>query len=382
MFGIVALDVVIGLIFVFLLFSLFVTIINEMLSQIFKIRGKELRFSIERMIGFKLKQIFYDKPKINKSKYRSSVFYGTPFWNIYVWFRKTFSSSINLEAEKLEEKLTSKTYPSSISPATFSETIIEMIEDKQLREDLFEHAPFLKKAYDDSSGQLEAFRQELEDWFDEVMVYTSEWYKQKLRLILLGLGLLTAGIFNVDSISIFQTLANDPDARTAVVQQAETFIESHNLQEGMVVAIPSGDTTETDTLRSSYLVHEFLQAQREPCGQNQECIDSVNTAYPTMARIDYAYQQINNLVEEDIDRVSTVLGMGWSNLPDKRGLAFWWDWILRVLGWLITALAISLGAPFWFDMLSKVVNLKNVITRKTSDEPKSIESKKNDGASG
>ena len=31
---------------------------------------------------------------------------------------------------------------------------------------------------------------------------------------------------------------------------------------------------------------------------------------------------------------------------------------LSILGWLITALAISLGAPFWFDLLTKLVNIR------------------------
>jgi hypothetical protein len=37
------------------------------------------------------------------------------------------------------------------------------------------------------------------------------------------------------------------------------------------------------------------------------------------------------------------------------------DWVsrlTRVLGWLFTALAASLGAQFWFDVLGKVVNLR------------------------
>ena len=34
------------------------------------------------------------------------------------------------------------------------------------------------------------------------------------------------------------------------------------------------------------------------------------------------------------------------------------EWLKRVLGWLITTAAVSLGAPFWFDLLGKVANLR------------------------
>jgi hypothetical protein len=31
----------------------------------------------------------------------------------------------------------------------------------------------------------------------------------------------------------------------------------------------------------------------------------------------------------------------------------------HLLGWLITVLAISLGAPFWFDMLNRIVAIRS-----------------------
>ena len=45
--------------------------------------------------------------------------------------------------------------------------------------------------------------------------------------------------------------------------------------------------------------------------------------------------------------------IGWSALPDS-----WLDWLKSALGWLITTAAVSLGAPFWFDLLGKVADLR------------------------
>lgn len=36
----------------------------------------------------------------------------------------------------------------------------------------------------------------------------------------------------------------------------------------------------------------------------------------------------------------------------------WLDWLKRIFGWLMTTAAVSLGAPFWFDLLGKVANLR------------------------
>ena len=36
-------------------------------------------------------------------------------------------------------------------------------------------------------------------------------------------------------------------------------------------------------------------------------------------------------------------------------------WYTRILGWLITALAVTMGAPFWFDLLNKVTAVRSAV---------------------
>src|SRR5262249_30984155 len=44
---------------------------------------------------------------------------------------------------------------------------------------------------------------------------------------------------------------------------------------------------------------------------------------------------------------------------DPRHLPESWEaWVLKGLGLIITAFAGALGAPFWFDMLGKVMNVR------------------------
>ena len=60
------------------------------------------------------------------------------------------------------------------------------------------------------------------------------------------------------------------------------------------------------------------------------------------------------------DRGSTTPAVWWKN-P-----GFW----EKVVGLLFTALAISLGAPFWFDMLNRVVSIR-AAGRAPDEKPKS-----------
>jgi len=41
------------------------------------------------------------------------------------------------------------------------------------------------------------------------------------------------------------------------------------------------------------------------------------------------------------------------------GSLLWFRWLLfKLLGCAMTALAVSLGAPFWFDLFGRLVNLR------------------------
>lgn len=69
----------------------------------------------------------------------------------------------------------------------------------------------------------------------------------------------------------------------------------------------------------------------------------------------------------------------------KLGLPIGWDdstnellypvssrgWMVKSFGWLITALAVSLGAPFWFDVLNKFMIVRSTVKpkAKSPEEP-------------
>jgi hypothetical protein len=61
------------------------------------------------------------------------------------------------------------------------------------------------------------------------------------------------------------------------------------------------------------------------------------------------------------------LPLGWSH--DTSPHNFFWEGLGKVLGLLVTAFALTLGAPFWFDLLGKVSNLRG------SGPPATTESK-------
>lgn len=78
-----------------------------------------------------------------------------------------------------------------------------------------------------------------------------------------------------------------------------------------------------------------------------------------------------------MDRIRVIEGItgGWKSDPilAPGGLTFW-SFLFKVLGFIITAFAISLGAPFWFDLLKKLVELRKVVSGKqdVADDKKAM----------
>ena len=58
-------------------------------------------------------------------------------------------------------------------------------------------------------------------------------------------------------------------------------------------------------------------------------------------------------------RSANTLPIGWQPGDPARGLPQdAWSWLKKVVGFLVSAVAITMGAPFWFDLLNKLINLR------------------------
>ncbi len=74
----------------------------------------------------------------------------------------------------------------------------------------------------------------------------------------------------------------------------------------------------------------------------QAQVADVNTGPDTVAELETYYEDLN-------------LPVGWDseNMPVSTS-----DWVTKAIGFIISGLAAMQGAPFWFDMLKKLLNFK------------------------
>ncbi|MCS7035246.1 MAG: hypothetical protein RMJ33_02550 [Saprospiraceae bacterium] len=298
------LSIVIGIVFVLLLFSLLATTVMEVVSGLLTLRGKNLINVLRSMLGDAFAEGFIQHPYYKQMGEKAS----------FLGFlrRKTLP-------------------PSYLRPGTFAGILLDQtnIYDGEDIKHALEKLPEgrLKQVliflYQEAQGDVERFRLKVEEWYNEVMERASEWYVNNIRNWLIFIGFIIAVIFNVDVVNIYSTLSANAAFRDFLADAATQYVQTQPAPRDL----------------DSALINPDLQAAR--------------------ARMD-------SLITNNIAALRSPLGIGWDNVkwPSEEERTHWW--ILKLVGWLTTALAISLGAKFWYDLLKQLVNFRGNLSSRTS----------------
>lgn len=371
----VILNVVIGLVFIYLLYSLLATIIQELIASWFGFRAKILELAIFRMLEdeskfrFRFESLLHIFRKSKQSSLPttpSAQFYNHPLIKFLGEGKQSSKPSyINREtfSKVIIDLLRSDTFTAESNPREFIQTALNegrMKWGEQSIQISPETLSYLRSLWADAQGDVVQFRKSLEGWFDETMDRVTGWYKKHTQFILLIVGFIIAVAFNVDTIKIVTKLERDPVLRQQVVQQASAFMRTNpNLEEEMETAslrlVTLQTTTSTsDTTRAKIKIYTADTARYKAL----------------MATRDSLVSRADSLINADLKKVNSTLGIGLSTYSCGYGINR--CFFQSLLGWLITALAISLGAPFWFDLLNKLMKLRNsVSTASTAAAPTS-----------
>jgi hypothetical protein len=305
-----ALEVVIGLAFIYFVLALICSAVAETISSLQRRRAKMLVAGIENLLsgsdtitkeGRELAKQFWGHPLVQGLiRPRSGKAAGDTALQTdgkgpaYVPARTFVSALIDLGARNTkDEDATAKDAPKEKPTDVVLETslidAIKGIPSAPLRQALL-------AIYRDADGELQAFRRGAEQWYDDAMDRVSGWYKRHIQFLLWIIAILVVLFLNVDTVQIATTLWKDPTTRAAVVARADKAV-----QQGQ------GSLKVSKTVRSIEL----------PLGWKLK------------------------------------FGNGQQEIPDHASSV-----IAKLIGLLLTAAALSLGAPFWFDLLSKFVRVR------------------------
>lgn len=188
----------------------------------------------------------------------------------------------------------------------------------------------LRNYYTDAGGDLDKFKWQLEKWFEETMRRATGWYKKQTSLLLFMIGFGMAYYYNVDAVHIYRILSKDKVTQEKLVDLA---------------------------LKDTAKLGRLVTAVKPP--EQKKGTPPVTTHGPSL-EVNY------KALQSDADEANQLMGIGHQKDTD-----------FFQLGFFITALAISLGANFWFDMLSKFISLraagpKTTDNTATSKDPNTV----------
>ena len=211
----------------------------------------------------------------------------------------------------------------------------------------------------EAAGDVEALRKSIETWFDDAMDRVSGVYKRYTQCFTLLFGLAAAILFNVDSINLAYTLWTNGPLRDAAVAEAQQYVDARQKQDAagaLGAAAGRGGNQAVPGERAKEPATPADVTARQPSA------DAAKTRAQTEKNIRDAAALLNKLpvgwVATGDEAKNGKQPSAWqlfeARLFAADGSGGW-----MVLGWLVTALATSLGAPFWFDALSNLLRLRN-----------------------
>lgn len=326
MFGSTMLEVAIGLVMVFLLLSLICTSVNEFIAAVLNLRAKDLEKGIRELLG---------DPALAEKLY----------WHPLI------------KALRLGRRP-----PAYIPSATFALALMDMVAPtgiggtrslSDVREQLASLPDSdLKKTLlivtDEAGDNINKARLGIENWFNSSMDRVSGLYRQRAQWILLSLGLLLSVVLNVDPMAIGNHLSRDSALRSALVAEAQSIADQPQF-------------TRSTT------------AQPVPRPSPADTVGSSPRPTPTPGALDApALKSATERIKENLASIEGLgLPIGWSGVSLKSPSQVFMQVRMHWLGWLLTAFAVSLGAPFWFDILNKFIVVRSTIKphEKSPEQP-------------
>ena len=346
------LNIAINLFFIYLIVSLLLSALQEQIVVLLALRAKNLKSSIQTLLedgqerNKSLTDKLYQYPLIKSLNQQGNKWLKKRFKKIKNWDSvgpsylrsKTFSDAL-LELLRRDYDLNFETYSdkldgmisqlknelerrenSSPNPPENVTSKLSELPDALLA-NLYALARQSKNKVDKGEATLKQFQENISNWFDESMERATGVYKRNAFGLSLLLGFIIAVIGNIDTIHIINQLYNDP----ALSETLSSFVT----QEVNTIQSQCQDKSEED--KSNCIQEKF----------NEINVNNIRS-FPIGWEVQPKNQADNlNFFNYDI------------NLKQQQSFLF------TIFGWLITAFALAQGAPFWFDLLNNVINIRS-----------------------
>jgi hypothetical protein len=308
MAGSAYLEVAIGVIYIFLVYSLIASAFQESISSLLQWRSSALKAGVKQILGPHIEK-FWSTPVIESLK--------GPAWSMLSWNSTGRRDPSYIPPNLFAKALLTEFELDKVDPADIRDKLKEVFKDS-------EEAKRLETVLTNVKDDLEAIEVALAKYFDQVMDRVSGWYVRRVKVFLFLIGLALAAATNFNVISYAKHLAENSEARAAVVTAAEgaaaigEIAELENTLKGEVDL-----TNEVSTLVTK------LQTYIE---QESGSKNAPNVGY-------------GSCKEQNLGTVDCIQRVVLTDLG--------------LFTWILLAMATTLGAQFWFDLLKNLVRVRS-----------------------
>ena len=314
------LDFLIALVFNLAIGSIILSLLFEFFAYFLKRRANFLYKLIYDVLNDKLNYNyaakFYENPQIDLTKrtyrhkpaYISSINFAQTLINTIVNMHET-------QNEKFEHKEGDVFFKKEQISAEITERFRSAVNNMNFSDLKILLTSFLNTAESEKKDLIENICQ----WYDEYMNRAAGWYKMKSQRMMVIMAIIGCVAFNIDIFRVSNTLLHDKELASLIAGVAETYVE-----------------------------------------ENKEKTKQLNDNYP-----DLSDQERFEQHQKDLQEYLTIVDhlyagnapIGWKGevIPDSFSIAYL---LKKIAGWLIMAFALAFGAPFWFDLLGKLVNIR------------------------
>jgi hypothetical protein len=316
------LDVALGLVLLYTILSVLTSAINELISGLMNWRSKHLVSFIGSILkdsGYTVDQFFENTLIVPQTadgnKQKPPAYVKASDFSLAVL--DLLSSTTSVSAQNI----TTAQAQAAAEPAAGKK--LDADNWRALAAKLPPGSPLKKvmmTTLSQAEDDVEKARVLLENWYDSSMERVSGWYKGRTQLWLLLISALIVGVMNIDTITVANRLLKNPALREGLAAQAALSAEELQIRQELAQTQPA----ETS----------------DPAEYTSVSATTVSSAYYTLDALN--------------------LPIGWSfPIPGLTEPGdFLYFLVRKLIGLAVTVFAVSQGAPFWFDMLNKLTNLR------------------------
>jgi hypothetical protein len=251
--------------------------------------------------------------------------------------------TIRIQKQEINDaliKLSFKTDGSEDATVTKIQTGVTAlsITHPQLKQTLYAILNSMPKTTWQKQNELELVRSNIEEWFTNAMNRLTGWYKRRCLITTMLVGVFLAAILNVDSINLTNRLWREPDLRVAILSKVESIL--------------SQDSSTASGLEQLSAVQQQFSNITLPVGWIGVPVASASELVPsTSIPCTLKPQQENEIYGFSIRGECYPI----TNAPQTGDLT---GWLIKLGGILLSGIAASPGASFWFDILKKIINVR------------------------